>query len=848
MAINVGTLALNISVNEEEVLRKLRKVDVAAKKVGTGQLAAQQSIATTAVAAHTAAERKKTAVTTREVQRRQAMERRAASMGSGPGLGLIGLSTAVLGGMAFRGVINAVNDVQLLNQRLMQVAGSQREAQVLFDRMAASAQKLRVPIADAAELFVKLRQSNAALGLTYEQTAKVTDAFSAALRISGASGQAASSALLQFGQALAKGRLDGDEFRTVAENASEVLRVLERRFGVSRGEILKWREEGKLTAQMVADALIGEYDNLIDRVNKLSPTLSQAGVSFRNSVLMMVAGSDDIKEATDKIARGIINIGDFLKENGPLIMGTAKWTAGIWAAVKAVNALKGAFDLLSASAGARLLLGGATAGGALGALATAGIGGLFVGAAAKDLREARDKQVEAQKLTAQMAKGIDAQGKDVIAAKRRFEAALAQKMKAAGTTESGIDRVAIEREFNEAKKTYERVSKAYTDTVIKSQTLSAGGGGAGGEGTAGGAQAKAAKDTTDQRIAALTGLLEANIDVQFVTDELNKILVAQQQILQSGTKDVEALNTANERSIIINNAMATALGRSAVAEQEANAERYKTLLALGELGALTSANRAELDALRKAEIALLQSGTLIDDQRVQSIERIREMTDALGDQASIVNTIMIAMQSLGGFYINFTKETSTAIQELRNDVNSTLQSGFTDLVMGFFEGLGEQAVEGGTSLRDRMMGVLGGIFKAVGGLLIAYGTIIKPFWQTGGLNPLTAVLVGGALVALGSAISSTVRGRMEGKGGLTSASIGGLSVGGPQATMPYVFQGRPYQSPMQGMSGVPEGRNTVNVNATIIGPNDPQAQRQIATLVNNAARRGLVTGPASRTS
>jgi hypothetical protein len=37
------------------------------------------------------------------------------------------------------------------------------------------------------------------------------------------------------------------------------------------------------------------------------------------------------------------------------------------------------------------------------------------------------------------------------------------------------------------------------------------------------------------------------------------------------------------------------------------------------------------------------------------------------------------------------------------------------------------------------------------------------------------------------------------------------------------------------------------MNITIIGPNDPTAQRQIAALMDNANRRGLVQGSGVRT-
>lgn len=54
------------------------------------------------------------------------------------------------------------------------------------------------------------------LGVTTNSVMQVTDAFSKTLLISGASIANKSSATLQFSQAMASGRLQGDEFRSMA--------------------------------------------------------------------------------------------------------------------------------------------------------------------------------------------------------------------------------------------------------------------------------------------------------------------------------------------------------------------------------------------------------------------------------------------------------------------------------------------------------------------------------------------------------------------------------------------------------------------------------------------------------
>jgi hypothetical protein len=102
------------------------------------------------------------------------------------------------------------------------------------------------------------------------------------------------------------------------------------------------------------------------------------------------------------------------------------------------------------------------------------------------------------------------------------------------------------------------------------------------------------------------------------------------------------------------------------------------------------------------------------------------------------------------------------------------------------------------------------------------------------------------MVALGAALKGAAKaafgGGSQGGGGMgmSTLSVGGgaMQAGGALRFVPTTA----------GQASQMQPRGAVTVNATIIGPNDPTAQRQIAALVDNAARRGLMQGPALRTT
>lgn len=211
-------------------------------------------------------------------------------------------------------------------------------------------------------------------------------------------------------------------------------------------------------------------------------------------------------------------------------------------------------------------------------------------------------------------------------------------------------------------------------------------------------------------------------------------------------------------------------------------------------------------------------------------------------------------------------------RRMQRQLYELMRAGPADLISSFFEGLGQRAEDGGNSVAEKMRvalgnifssagsnllqrgvdklipivtGAFGSLFKAIAGPTTVLGRFIKGIKDLLSENPLLAgiglIAIGGAMLAYGRSLGGSTRQAM-GMGGAGIGGIGGMGIGGGDGSQIYRFTDRPYQSPMSSVSGTPSTRQGVVVNATIIGANDPQAQKEIATMVNNAARRGLMTG------
>jgi len=84
------------------------------------------------------------------------------------------------------------------------------------------------------------------------------EGFNAVAIANGASAQAASAAFLQLSQALGSGRLQGDEFRSIAEQVPGILRLVADEMGVTVGQLKKLGADGKITS----DILINSQRNM----------------------------------------------------------------------------------------------------------------------------------------------------------------------------------------------------------------------------------------------------------------------------------------------------------------------------------------------------------------------------------------------------------------------------------------------------------------------------------------------------------------------------------------------------------------------------------------------------------
>lgn len=179
------------------------------------------------------------------------------------------------------------------------------------------ANEARVDVEAYAKLYVRTSAAIRDYGFEAGTAEKVTSTLSKALKLGGAAASEQASVLLQFSQALQKGKLDGDEFRSVMENAGVVQELLADRLKVSKGEIVKMAGDGKLKIKDLVGAMTDGADKVHRLFAGIPATTDEAWTVLNNSVTEYVGNLDktygitsSVVGVTNALARNISTVGD----------------------------------------------------------------------------------------------------------------------------------------------------------------------------------------------------------------------------------------------------------------------------------------------------------------------------------------------------------------------------------------------------------------------------------------------------------------------------------------------------------------------------------------------------------
>nr|WP_072061328.1 tape measure protein [Enterobacter quasiroggenkampii] len=216
----------------------------------------------------------------------------------------------------------AVSQVVDYGKRFLEAADAMSQMQARIERLTGSAAAatqtmqglMRISSAtggslqDTAKLWETLSTALRDTGATNGQIIQLTETLQKIGRIGGSSTEEMANALRQFGQSISSGTIRAEEFNSILEQMPELARQIAAGMGVSIGELRQLMLDGKLTAEDALNAIQKQTGSVNAEFEKLPRTLAQANNALTNSFLSMI---DSVNQATGA-SSGMVTVIDSL--------------------------------------------------------------------------------------------------------------------------------------------------------------------------------------------------------------------------------------------------------------------------------------------------------------------------------------------------------------------------------------------------------------------------------------------------------------------------------------------------------------------------------------------------------
>lgn len=212
---------------------------------------------------------------------------------------------------------NAADAVGELEDRMRNALPVQEQYERAQARLEDVSRRVRIPIAQVSELFLRSVGPLQELGFSAAQTTDLVGALSAGLVANSVKGEQAAAVINQFTKGLQTGVIRGDAFNAVLQNSPALIDALQKGLGVTRAELIRMANAGDLTTDRVVTAFASQADALLGLADAMRVTGADAAGTFSQSIDKLIGSIDKITGASaaateqlDKVSDAISDIAD----------------------------------------------------------------------------------------------------------------------------------------------------------------------------------------------------------------------------------------------------------------------------------------------------------------------------------------------------------------------------------------------------------------------------------------------------------------------------------------------------------------------------------------------------------
>jgi tape measure domain-containing protein len=248
-----------------------------------------------------------------------AIERRFDQMGQSVKRSGDTMSRDMRTALAGIGVSVAVSEVTKYADAWTTASNRLAAAGVETEKLASTQQRLvslalqtRTEFSATVELYARLSRSTQQLGADEADLLRATEILNKAFKAGGASASEQASAIMQLGQALGSGVLQGDELRSLRENAPLLAQAIADEFDTTIAGLKKLGAEGKLTTDRIFAGILNAGDAIDSQFGRTVATIGDAFTNLQTKAIEYFGTVDKNLGVTEKFAGLIGAVADNL--------------------------------------------------------------------------------------------------------------------------------------------------------------------------------------------------------------------------------------------------------------------------------------------------------------------------------------------------------------------------------------------------------------------------------------------------------------------------------------------------------------------------------------------------------
>ena len=236
--------------------------------------------------------------------------------------------------------VNTASNFQALQLRMKVLTSEFGEFAQAQELVSKAQDRFNLSIVEATkgvtDIFARLRP----LGISLKDIETTFIGFNTIAKLAGLNATEASAAFTQLAQGLGSGRLQGDEFRSIAEQVPQLLKAISDETGIASGKLKDFASKGLLKSDIVLRALAKSAEEGADKIGDImAASPAEVFKKFSNAVeeLQMTLGSKllpvvlKVTKETTALIKAIISFVD--SEAGQVTL----TFLGIAAAIKGIS-------------------------------------------------------------------------------------------------------------------------------------------------------------------------------------------------------------------------------------------------------------------------------------------------------------------------------------------------------------------------------------------------------------------------------------------------------------------------------------------------------------------------------